>query len=220
VIDLFQKADAWILWFIGFSIGGLALFAGNLDKFSNRLTSDQVHQIFTKSFFAIISGVLFRYVYMWFYMHLMTNIFSRTAIDFDSKYDQPVYKKLEGNETFTELIIRVNTYTGENFNNLLLTFIEADEKKRIELCSILIDYYQKAEVFNSDDLTKGLDYVKERLQVYYGRPFEELKKKDNSFNRFFGKKFYLLVVLGSILLLVFTISFAVALYTFCFKIHM
>jgi len=73
VIDLFQKADAWILWFIGFSIGGLALFAGNLDKFSNRLTSDQVHQIFTKSFFAIISGVLFRYVYMWFYMHLMTN---------------------------------------------------------------------------------------------------------------------------------------------------
>jgi hypothetical protein len=220
VVDVFQKADAWILWFIGFSIGGLALFAGNLDKFANKLTTEQIHKIFIELFFSVISGVLFRYVYIWFYMLLIKNIYSRVSNDFDAQYDLPVFKPLIGNETFAELIILINTYTGSDFNNLIQQFADADENHRIALCSVLIDYYNKADAFYTEETTKGLDHLKERLEIYFGKKIEEINKKDNSGNKLFGRQFYLIITLGSILLLIFSVSFGLALYTFCFNIHL
>jgi hypothetical protein len=220
LIDIFQKADAWILWFIGFSIGGLALFAGNLDKFCDKLTTGQIHQIFINLFISVISGIIYRYVYIWFYLYLMQDVYGRIFNDFDSKNDFPVFKELVGGETFAELVIRLNTYTGESFNDLLLKFSEADEQKKIELCSVLIDYYQKAKAFNDEEITKGLNFVNERLQVYHGKRLEKLQAKHNVSRRLFTFRYYLLISLGVALLFTFLITFGVALCTFCFNVHL
>jgi hypothetical protein len=219
VVDVFQKADAWILWFIGFAIGGLALLAGNLDKFHDRLTPAQVHNIFIALFYSIVSGIVFRYFYIWFYIHLVKNVYGRLLYDFNSEFDLPSFRPLTGNETFEELIILLNNATGESFESLLPTFANLDGEKRVELCLTLINYYNQTRNFYEQEITKGSNLVKERLEVYFAKPIEEHSKQDNSFNRLFGLKYYLFVALGSLLFLTFLGSFGTAVYIFCFNIH-
>lgn len=82
VLKIWEKVDVWITWFVGFAIGGLALLAGNLDKFSNRISKDNIHEIFIWLFISILSGVFYRYVYLWFYRTLLL-IHFRLRMDFN-----------------------------------------------------------------------------------------------------------------------------------------
>jgi hypothetical protein len=111
IVKIWEKADAWITWFIGFAIGGLALLAGNLDKLSNKISKDNIHEIFIWLFVSILSGVFYRYVYLWFFRTLLL-IHFRLRTDYNSDAYFPDYPVLTHNETFMELIALVKEYTG------------------------------------------------------------------------------------------------------------
>ncbi|WP_426667555.1 hypothetical protein ACPPVU_16150 [Mucilaginibacter sp. McL0603] len=217
VLKIWEKVDAWITWFVGFSIGGLALLAGNLDKLSCKIPKDDIHLIFIWLFISILSGVFYRYVYLWFYRSLLL-IHFRLRMDFTSTAYFPPFPVLTRNESFFELVILIKEYTGQDFSNLLQSFMDADQERRSLIFAFLNDFYAKSELNYERQKSEVLNHIKERFQVYHGKSIDSVEDKVR-FKRLYGCIYWLIVTIGGLLFFAFTISFIIALCVFCFNVH-
>lgn len=223
IIKIWEKVDAWITWFIGFAIGGLALLAGSLDKLSNKISKDNVHDIFIWLFISILSGVFYRYVYLWFYRTLLL-IHFRVRVDYNASTHFPNFPELTHNESFMELIVLIKEYTGQDFSKLLEPFMEVTgddpkkQSKRNLIFAFLNDFYDKARINYERQRENALAHIRERFQVYHGKSIDSVIDKVR-FKRLQGCLYWFIVALGGTLFLLFTIAFIAALYIFCVNVH-
>jgi len=223
IIKIWEKVDAWITWFIGFAIGGLALLAGDLDKLSNKISKDNIHEIFIWLFISILSGIFYRYVYLWFYRNLLL-IHFRLRTDYNPNAYFPNFPILTHNETFMELIVLIKEYTGQDFSILLQPFMNVttdnpeDQNKRNLIFAFLNDFYEKSRLNYERQRDHALSHIRERFQVYHGKSIDSVVDKIR-FKRLFGCLYWFVVGLGGALFLLFTIAFIMALYIFSINIH-
>ena len=217
LIMVFDKADAFSLWIIGFSIAGIGLLIGNTDKIKPLISPNLFHRISISLCVSIIAGIIFRYVYMWFFM-LNMKIMDRMISDYSPEEHLPNLtnsKDLDGTQSFEELLIATQQYAGQDLSHFLIDYANADEQQRQILYKTIVDYYVQFTVFNNIDAQRADLFVKSMNELYFRRMPNPPRA---GYLR--GCSYYLAITLGAPFFLTFILAFIYALILFCFNVHL
>ena len=216
IISVFERADAFSLWIIGFSVGGIGLLLSNSEKLKHSFNQDITHSISISLCTSIIAGIFFRYIYMWFFM-INIKMFDRLISDYSSENELPILtnsQDLNGFETFEELVVIVEQYTGKDLSHFITDFINADDAQKLSLRQSLHDYYLQNDSFNNIDSQRGNEFVRNMNSIYFRRTPNPARP-----GLLRGCTYWLAVTVGAPFFLTFIIAFIYALCLFCFNFH-
>lgn len=167
--------EKFILWVVGFSIGGIGLIISNIDKL--KLNYKECDLKITLLFFiiALVFGILSRFSIHQFQVYTQViDIFIRTQL---SNYDFPelIADDISEEKNFYRIIDRFKLDFGLDYSRYLIDF----DKFSIEHQQIQIDElkekYKEIVNFNQKIFKDGQEYVREVYRQAYG--FSERKSK-------------------------------------------
>jgi len=176
---IFEHSDKFMVWIVGFSIGGLSLIVINLSKFDKTFSYILLKSILVLLAISIISGIVYRIAFYTYQIYFRQIEFYLEGAFSNKEFMEIEPDDLTEEKDFKEVIRRLKEDFGENVSDMLDIYEQADTERKLFLLNDLKSHYKKTGEWAKKDFELAIDYAKDTFQKAFG--FSK-KKVDKIFN--------------------------------------
>jgi hypothetical protein len=203
---IFEKTDSILLWLIGLSIATIAFLSSKFTDLNKLFTVGQAKTIFLFLFFSVGCGIIYRLLYLWYYM-LIDAAYRQIDIALSESDMVDIYSELDGTETF-EYLYRTNLEYQE-LPNFLDLYNKSVEPQKTELYKYMVDLYIREAKYAKDEYNLALSTVEEAYNSALGTNLNLTNLTDAQLNKPVNT-IKVLRLISTILYLTFIFSFLFA----------
>lgn len=210
----FNNSEKFMIWVVGFSIGGLSIIVTNLAQFSNSFDHRTIKTILILLATSIISGILYRwffYIYQILYQNIefyLQGAFSRQQIMEVNPDD------ISNENDINEVIRRLKVDYDDDVSYILDEYAKLTEEGKLIVLNDLKTRYQIIAQGVKKEFEFAMDHSKDTFKKAFGL-------SDKVANRMFkpnsSRKFRLFGLLTTIAFLISCLSFIAVVVILCIK---
>lgn len=187
----FSNADKYMVWVVGFAIGGLSIIVTNLTQFNQSFSHFTIKTILVLLATSIISGILYRWAfYLWQIQYQSIEFYLQGA--FTDKEIMEIDPDDLTNETdIKEVVRRIKTDFGEDFSHILSIYNQANDAGKEYLLNDMKNHYKKTGEWAKKDFEFAMNYVRGIYKSAFGlsqKKIDKLFNADTAENlKFYGR---------------------------------
>jgi hypothetical protein len=210
----FNNSEKFMIWVVGFSIGGLSIIVTNLAQFSNSFDHCTIKTILILLSTSIISGILYRwffYIYQTLYQNIefyLQGAFSRQQIMEVNPDD------ISNENDINEVIRRLKVDYDDDVSHILDEYATLTEEGKLIVLNDLKARYENIAQGAKREFENAMDYAKNTFKEAFGLSD---KAADKMFQPNSSKKFKIFGLLTSIAFLISCLSFIAVVIILCIK---
>lgn len=200
----FERFDKFMLWIVGFSIGGISIIVTNLTELNTRISHSTSKSILLLLSLSIVSGILYRLAFYHlqveyqakeFFLHGAFSEVELMSFDPDD---------LTNETSIHKVISSLKIDFGEDFSYLLEDYASLPHTTQQNILEYLKDYYKYFGNGVKEEHEYALSYIKDVYKRAFG--FSD-KQLNNLFKIKSAKKFKVLSRLTGFFFLLTCLSF-------------
>jgi len=210
----FNNSEKFMIWVVGFSIGGLSIIVTNLAQFSNSFDHFTIKTILVLLSTSIISGILYRWFFYIYQIHYQSiefylqGAFSRQQIIEINPDD------ISNENDINEVVRRLKIDYGDDVSHVLDEYAKLNPEGKQIVMNDLKNRYQIMAQSAKQEFEFAMNYAKDTYQKAFGL-------SDKIANKMFqpnsSKKFKLFGKLTTISFLISCLSFITVVIIMCVK---
>ena len=186
----FSNSDKYMVWVVGFAIGGLSIIVTNLTQFNQTFNHCVIKAILILLSISIISGIIYRWsFYLWQIQYQSIEFYLQGAFS-DKEIMETEPDDLSNETDIKEVVRRIKTDFGEDVSHILPLYNQADANLKEYLLKDLKQHYKKVGEWAKKDFEFAMKYVKDVYQKAFGLSEKRIDKMFNAKNsaklKFFG----------------------------------
>ena len=186
----FSNSDKYMVWVVGFSIGGLSIIVTSLTQFNQSFSHYIVKTILILLAISIISGILYRWAfYLWQIQYQNVEFYLQGAFS-DKEIMETNPDDLTKETDIKEVVRRIKTDFGEDVSHVLPIYEQVDNAGKAYLLNDLKNHYKRSGEWAKKDFEFAMDYVKDVYKTAFGlsqKRIDHLFKSDAAKNlKLFG----------------------------------
>ena len=196
----FSNSEKFMIWLVGFSIGGLSLIVTHLTEFNELYSRNIIKTVLVLLTISIVSGIVYRWAFYLFQIQYqgiefyLKGAFSNQEImDIDAD-------DLEEEQDIKEVVRRMKVDFGEDVSHVIEIFNQVDSNAKLFLLQDLKSYHKRTAAWAKADYDLAIGYVKDTYKNAFGISDKKIEKMFSSTSR------YLLKFWGSVVTIAFFIS--------------
>lgn len=208
----FSNSEKFLLWIVGFSIGGISIIVTSLAQFSDSYSHIIIKIILTLLSISVICGIIYRWhIHLYFIQYQKVEFYLQGAFSNEKMMDIEA-DDISDEKDIKEVIRRLKNDFGEDASYVLEIYNNISEEKKAILLEDFKNHYTNISknVKQQYKLTK--DYVKETMTKAFG--ISE-KKFDRLINQDTGKQLNKFGRIATIAFLISCFSFIIVLCCLC-----
>ena len=176
----FEHSEKFMLWIVGFSIGGVSLIVTNLTQFNQTFTHDIVKAILILLSISIISGIIYRWTFYLFQIQYQSIEFYLQGA-FSNKEMMDMDPDDLTNETdIKEVLRRLKSDFGEDAYFILEDYNNITQEGKEYLLSDIKNHYKKVGEGVKKEYEFSMAYVKGIFKEAFGLSDKRINKLFNS----------------------------------------
>jgi hypothetical protein len=208
----FNNSEKFMIWVVGFSIGGLSIIVTNLTKFNQSFDYYTIKTVLILLSISIVSGILYRWFFYIFQIQYQ-NIELYLQGAFSNKKIMEINPvDLSKESDIKEIIRRLKIDFDEDASFILDEYIKQNEEERLKLLNDLKAHYKKIGENANAEFKFAMNYAKGIYKNAFGLS-EKTATKMFQLNS--PTKFKLFSRLTSIAFLISCISFVAVVILLC-----
>ena len=209
---IFEHSDKFIVWIVGFSLGGISLIVSNPSKVDKVISYTLMKSILILLTTSIIFGIFYRITY-----YLYQIYYQQIEFFIESSFSNKKFMEIETddltNETdIKEVIRRLKEDFGEDLFYIFDIYDQSNLKTKEFLLNDLKSHYKKTGEWAKKDFELGIEFVKDTLKTAFG--FSE-KKFTQIFNEKISTKLKVYSWLTTTFFFLTCLSFIAVVIIFC-----
>jgi hypothetical protein len=172
----FANSDKFMVWVVGFSIGGLSIIVTQITQFNQSFSHLTIKATLILLSCSIISGLIYRWsFYMWQVQYQNFEFYLQVA--FSSKEIMEIEPfDLTNENDIKEIVRRMKIDFGEDVSFVLQDYEKADDKGKEFLLNDLKMHYKKVGDWARVDYENGVNYVKDIYKSAFGISEKRINK--------------------------------------------
>lgn len=164
-----QNIEKFILWIVGFSVGGIALIISNIDKLKNNFDDCTLKKALVFFIISVLFGILNRYAIHKLQVYSqITDIFLRVSL---SNYDFPelVPEELNKNDDFYKIIDRFKIDFNLDYSRYIKEFENlTNPDQKLKTIKELRERHKEISKFAQETFLEGQENVRRIYKEAYG----------------------------------------------------
>ena len=164
----FSNSDKYMIWIVGFSIGGLSIIVTNLTSFNQLFTHSILKVILILLSTSIISGIIYRWAFYLYQVQYQSIEFYLQGAFSDKEVMEIEPEDLTKETDINEVIRRISADFGEDVSFILQTYNQVDEKGKDILLDDLKKHYRKKGEWAKKDFEMAMIYVRDTFKKAFG----------------------------------------------------
>ncbi len=165
---IFEHSDKFMVWIVGFSIGGLSLIVINLSKFDKTLSHTLLKSILVLLAISIVSGIVYRVAFYSYQIYYQQKEFYLEAA-FSNKEFMEIEPDDLVEETDIKVVIRrLREDFGEDVSDMLNIYEHSDEDRKLFLLNNLKSHHKRTGEWAKKDFELAIEYTKDTFQKAFG----------------------------------------------------
>jgi hypothetical protein len=210
----FERSEKFMLWIVGFSIGGISLIATNLTEFNKLFTHFTLKTVFILLIISIISGIIYRWAFYLFQIQYQTVEFYLQGA-FSNKKTMAMDPKDLTNETdIKEVLRRLKIDYDEDASFILEDYNKVTPEGKAFLLNDIKKHYKKVGDNVKKEYDFAINYSKETFQKAFGFSDKRINKMFDPIN---PKKLKVLARITTVAFILCCLSFVTVIVVLCIK---
>lgn len=208
----FSNSDKYMVWVVGFAIGGLSIIVTNLTQFNQSFSHCIIKTILILLAISIISGILYRWAfYIWQIQYQSVEFYLQGAFS-DKEIMETNPDDLTNEKDIKEVVRRIKIDFGEDVSHILPIYEQANVDGKEYLLNDLKNHYKKVGEWAKRDFELAMTYIKDIYKTAFGL---SQKKVDKLFNSNTTKKLKFFGWMAAIMFLLSCLSFVTVVIILC-----
>jgi hypothetical protein len=162
---IFEKNDSILLWLTGLSIGVIAALSSQFKDLNTLFNGGEIKCIFFFLFISVICGILYRILYLRYYI-LMDGGFRQIDIALSESKMVETELELDGTESINTLIEYNSEY--QDLPNFLELYNKSDSTGKENTYKYLVGLYNDEKDFAKKEYDLAIDTVNESFKLGIG----------------------------------------------------
>jgi hypothetical protein len=176
----FSNSDKYMVWVVGFSIGGLSIIVTHLTEFNNSFSHYIIKVILVLLATSIVSGILYRWAfYLWQVQYQSIEFYLQGAFS-DKEIMETDPDDLTDETDIKEVVRRIKTDFGEDVSTVLEIYNQVNDNGKQFLLNDLKSHYKKTGEWAKKDFELAMNYVKGIYKSAFGLSQKRIDKMFNS----------------------------------------
>lgn len=164
----FSNSDKYMVWVVGFSIGGLSIIVTSLTKFNNSFSHHIIKTVLVLLSTSIISGIIYRWAfYLWQIQYQSIEFYLQGAFS-DKEIMDINADDLTDELDIKEVVRRIKSDFGEDVSHVLTIYNEVNEGGKLYLLNDLKNHHKKIGEWAKKDFELAINYVKDVYKNAFG----------------------------------------------------
>jgi hypothetical protein len=164
----FSNSDKYMVWVVGFSIGGLSIIVTNLTQFNQTFSHSTIKIILVLLAISIISGILYRWAfYLWQIQYQNIEFYLQGAFS-DKQIMETDPDDLTEETDIKEIVRRIKTDFGEDVSHVLPIYEQVNDKEKLFLLNDLKNHYKRTGEWTKREFEFAMNYVKDVYKTAFG----------------------------------------------------
>lgn len=210
----FNNSEKFLIWIVGFSIGGLSIIVTNLTQFTNSFDYCTIKTILILLSTSIISGILYRWFFYIYQIHYQNIEFYLYGAFSNQQIMEVNPDDISNENDINEVIRRLKIDYDDDVSHIL----EEYSKLRPEGKQIVLDdlksRYQRIAQGAKQEFEFAMDYAKDTYKKAFGL---SEKRTNKMFQPNSSRKLKLFGLLTSIFFITSCLSFIAVVIILCIK---
>lgn len=176
----FSNIDKFMIWVVGFSIGGISIIATNITQF-NQLFS---HLIIKITLILLVISVISGLVYRWFF-YLFQAQYQNGEMYLKEAFSNKEIMELEEDaiddeQDILEIIRRLRTDFGEEVSHMQEVYSNSNDNIKGLIVIDLKNHYRRLAKWAKADYELGIKHIKETFKEAFGYSEKKIEKFFNN----------------------------------------
>lgn len=210
----FNNSERFMIWIVGFSIGGLSIIVTNLAQFTNSFDYSTIKTILILLSTSIISGILYRWFFYIYQIHYQSIEFYLQGAFSNQQIMEVNPDDISNENDVKEVIRRLKIDYDDDVSNVLDEYSKLNPEGKLIVLNDLKSRYQFIAQGIKREYEFAMNYAKDTYKEAFGL-------SDKTFERMFqpnsSKRFKLFERLTSISFLISCLSFIAVVTILCIK---
>jgi len=176
---MFEQADKFMVWIVGFSIGGLSLIVSNIINLDKKFNYYSIKSILILLAISIITGIIYRIAFSIFQAK-----FRETEFYIEGAFSNKEIMNINPDDLSQEvdikqIIKKINDDYGEDLSYILPIYENANQQYKDFIIEDLKRYYKKTGEWVKEDWNFSINYAKEVYKKAFGFSDSKIDKVFN-----------------------------------------
>lgn len=172
----FSNSEKFMLWIIGFSIGGLSIIITNLTQFNQIFEYCTIKTILILLSISILSGIIFRWFFYKYQIHYQGIEFYLRGAFSNQDVMEIDPDDISDENDIKEIARRFKIDFDVDLSAFIKVYNNLDEVGRSEMINDLKNYYKRLGEWVKNDYEAGLSFVKETYKKAFGLSDKKVNK--------------------------------------------
>jgi hypothetical protein len=172
----FSNSEKFMVWVVGFSIGGLSIIVTNLTQFNQSFSHSVIKAILILLSTSIISGMIYRWAFYLYQIQYQSIEFYLQGAFSDKEFMETDPDDISNESDIKEVVRRFNTDFGEDLSHVLPLYDQADAHGKNYLLNDLKNHYKRTGEWAKKDFELAMDYVKGVYKSAFGLSDKRVEK--------------------------------------------
>lgn len=175
----FENSEKFMLWIVGFSIGGLSLIISNFTSFHNHYDSKIIKIVLIFLTISVISGIIYRWAFYSFQIHYQAIEFYLKGA-FSNRETMLTHRQDVSIETdFRKLVFLIKYDFGEDLKYKIEEYDNANENLKQFLLNDIKNYYTIRNELAIKDYESAIKYVDDIHKKAFGLSDKKIERIKN-----------------------------------------
>ncbi|WP_461639192.1 hypothetical protein [Labilibaculum euxinus] len=210
----FNNSERFMIWIVGFSIGGLSIIVANLTKFTNSFDHSTIKTILILLSTSIISGILYRWFFYIYQIHYQSIEFYLQGAFSNQQIMEVNPDDISKENDIKEVIRRLKIDYDDDVSHVLDEYSKLNQEGKLIVLNDLKARYQTVAQGVKGEYEFAMNYAKDTYKEAFGL---SNKSAERMFQPNSSKRFKLFGRLTSFSFLISCLSFIAVVIILCIK---
>jgi hypothetical protein len=176
----FSNSEKYMIWVVGFSVGGLAIIVTNLTSFNTLFSHKIIKTVLILLSTSIIAGMIYRWAFYFYQIYYQSTEFQLRAAFSNTEIMEIDADDLASENDINEVVRRIKTDFGEDVSHVLEIYEGVDETGKTYLLNDLKKHYKKTGERVKKEFEFSIKYVKDVYRSAFGWSEKRIEKVFNT----------------------------------------
>jgi hypothetical protein len=176
----FSNSEKFMIWIVGFSIGGLFIIVSNLTQFNQSFSHDILKTILILLSISIISGIVYRWAFYLFQIQYQNIEFYLQGAFSNKEIMDTNPDDLSSETDIKEVVRRLKIDFGEDASFVLEDYSKVNDAGKLFLLNDLKAHYKKVGKSVKEEFEFAMNYAKDTFKRAFGLSDKRIEKLFNS----------------------------------------
>ena len=178
---MFEQAHSFMIWIVGFSIGGLSLIVANVSKIDQNICHSCIKCILILLTTSIISGIIYRLSIIRYQAKFRDAMFYIEG-SFSDKQIIPTTRNLSNENDIKEIVKFIKEDFDEDLFHVIDIYESADAEHKMQMLSDIKIHYEKSGQWAKKSFDNGINFAKDVYQKAFGLSTDKVNKLFNDYS--------------------------------------